>query len=215
MGRIAATAWLDAAQSDQHSLEINPLTDPLNMTQSRRRIVPASSALLVVDMQERLLTAMLGKESLLQNVLRLVQGATILGLPRFVTEQYRKGLGPTISELVTASPDFQAFEKLTFSAWGASGLREALQAGEVRDVIVCGIEAHVCVAQTCLDLLDADLRPFVVADAVSSRTADNRQAGLDRLRDAGATVVSTEMILFELLDRAGTEQFKQVQRLIK
>jgi nicotinamidase-related amidase len=92
---------------------------------------------------------------------------------------------------------------------------KALRAKGVKDVILCGIEAHVCVSQTCLDLLDQGFRVFVVADAVSSRTPENHRLGVERMRDAGAIVVSTEMILFELLERAGTEEFKQVLALVK
>jgi nicotinamidase-related amidase len=180
-----------------------------------RRIVRLKAGLLVVDVQERLLPAMFEKERVLQNVLRLVHGAAALKVPAFVTEQYAKGLGPTVPELSAALPGTPTVEKLSFSAWGTADLPEALRDRAVSDVVLCGLEAHVCVAQTCLDLLDAGLRPFVVADAVSSRTAENWRTGVERMRDAGAVIVSTEMILFELLGRAGTEEFKQVQRLIK
>jgi len=180
-----------------------------------RRIVRPKAGLLVVDVQERLLPAMFEKERVLQNILRLVQGAAALRLPTFVTEQYPRGLGPTVHELSAPLASTPPIEKLSFSAWGDPGLPEALRDRSVSDVVLCGIEAHVCVAQTCLDLLDAGLRPFVVADAVSSRTVENWRMGVERMRDAGAVVVSTEMILFELLERAGTEEFKQVQRLIK
>ncbi len=181
----------------------------------RRRIVPRDAGLLVVDVQARLLPAIFEKERVLQNVLRLIRGAAALRVPTFVTEQYPKGLGPTVPELVPALGGVQAFEKLSFSAWDAPGLPDALRSHSVSDVILCGLEAHVCVSQTCLDLLDAGLRPFVVADAISSRTAENWRCGIERMRDAGAVVVSTEMILFELLERAGGEAFKEIQRLVK
>jgi nicotinamidase-related amidase len=184
------------------------------MTLRRRRIDRTSAGLLVVDIQERLLPAVFEQDLILQNTHRLVQGAALLRLPIFVTEQYRKGLGPTVADLASHIPGFAPLEKLTFSAWGAPGLPEAVQAQGLTEVVLCGLETHVCVAQTCLDLLDAGLRPFVVADAVSSRTPENRRFGLERMREAGAILVSAEMILFELLERAGTEEFKRVQRLI-
>ena len=106
-------------------------------------------------------------------------------------------------------------EKLAFSACGAEGFLPALSTRKISDVILCGIEAHVCVSQTCLDLLDLGYRSFVVADAVSSRTPENCRLGLERMRDAGAVVVSTEMVLFELLERAGAEEFKQILALVK
>jgi len=181
----------------------------------KRRIARTAAGLLVVDVQERLLPAMCERESMLRNILRLVQSAALLTLPTFVTEQYRKGLGPTVPEIASVLPGFAPLEKITFSAWAAPGLPVALQHRAISEVVLCGIETHVCVAQTCLELLDAGLRPFVVADAVSSRTPGNVRIGLERMREAGAIVVSTEMILFELLERAGTEEFKQVQRLIR
>ena len=185
------------------------------MSKPIRRITRSKSALLVVDIQERLWPAIFEKERLLQNTLRLVRGAIILQVPIFVTEQYRKGLGATVPELVAAMPTFAPVEKLTFSSCGAPGLMEALQERGVTHLIVCGIEAHVCVCQTCLDLLEKGFTTFVVADAVSSRTAENRHTALDRLRKAGAEIVSTEMVLFELLERAGTEEFKQILPLVK
>ncbi len=186
-----------------------------DMETNSRRIHRAAAGLLVVDIQERLLPAIFEKERVVANAVRLLKGAAILGLPVFATEQYRQGLGPTVTEVVGAVPGFSPFEKLNFSACGAKGLMEVLRDAQVKEVILCGIEAHVCVSQTCLDLLDAGLRVFVAADAVSSRTRDNHQIGLERMRSAGASIVSTEMVLFELLEKAGTEEFKQVLALVK
>jgi len=111
------------------------------------------AALVVVDVQDRLWPAMDRKEALLQNVLRLTKGAGVLGIPITVTEQYRKGLGATVAELAATVPGFSPLEKLAFSACGADGFIEGLRSQQVRDVMLCGIEAHVCVSQTCLDLL--------------------------------------------------------------
>ena len=185
------------------------------MTTSSHRIDRAKAGLLVVDLQERLLPAIFEKERVVANSLRLIKGAAALGVPVWVTEQYRKGIGLTIPEVAAAVPGFAPIEKLIFSACGAEGLVERLRAGGVADVIVCGIEAHVCVTQTCLDLLGLGFRPFVAADAISSRTAENHRCGVERMRDAGAVIVSTEMILFELLGCAGTDEFKQILPLVK
>lgn len=185
------------------------------MASVTRRIDRAQAALVVIDLQERLLPAMHEKERVAQNSWRLARAASILALPVVVTEQYRKGIGPTVAELASAVPGFSPLEKLTFSCWGAEGFAAALRAREIRDVILCGIEAHVCVMQTCLDLLDEGFRPFVVADAISSRSPENLRWGLERMRDSGGVVVSTEMILFELLGCAGTAEFKQMLDLIK
>ena len=179
------------------------------------RIRRATAALVVVDIQERLLPAIFEKERVVQNALRLIQGATALQVPILVTEQYRKGIGPTVPEVAAAVPGFAPMEKLAFSACGAGGFVEALKAKDRADIILCGIEAHVCVCQTCLDLVDHGFRVFVVADAISSRTAENHRLAIERMAAAGAVMVSTEMILFELLERAGTEEFKRILSLVK
>jgi nicotinamidase-related amidase len=185
------------------------------MQNQSHRLTRAQAGLVVVDIQQRLLPAIFEKTRVLQNTLRLIQGARILQVPVFVTEQYRKGLGPTEPEVATAIPGFAPLEKVAFSACGAAGFVPALTQRKVSQTILCGIEAHVCVSQTCLDLLDKGFRVFVVADAVSSRTPENYRIGLDRMRAAGAVIVSTEMVLFELLEQAGTAEFKQILNLVK
>ena len=179
------------------------------------RLTRTRAGLVVVDVQQRLLPAIFEKERVVQNVLRLIQGAAILKVPVFATEQYRKGLGPTVPEVAAAISGFAPMEKLAFSACGAAGFLTALEKTKVSQAILCGIETHVCVSQTCLDLLEKGASVFVVSDAVSSRTPENYRSGLDRMRAAGAVIVSTETALFELLERAGTEEFKQVLALVK
>lgn len=171
--------------------------------------------MVVIDIQERLLPAMHDRERVLQNAVRLTQAAAILKVPVIVTEQYRKGMGPTVPELAAGIGGVEPIEKLSFSCCGADAFGAALENHGAGDVILCGIEAHVCVLQTALDLLDRGFRAFVVADAVSSRTPENCSLALGRLRESGAVIVSTEMILFELLNRAGTDEFKQVLPLVK
>lgn len=185
------------------------------MQKKSHRLTRTAAGLVVVDIQERLLPAMFEPQRVLQNSLRLTKGAAVLGLPVFATEQYRKGLGPTVTETGSAIAGFAPMEKLAFSACGAPGFIPALKAKNVSDALLCGIETHVCVSQTCLDLLDDGFRVFVVADAVSSRTPENHRLGLERMRCAGAAIVSTEMALLELLGAAGTDEFKQILALIK
>jgi len=185
------------------------------MKKQSHRLTRTRAGLVVVDVQQRLLPAIFEKERVVQNVLRLIQGAAILKVPVLATEQYPKGLGPTVPEVATAIPGFAPMEKLAFSACGAAGFVTALEERKVSEAILCGIEAHVCVSQTCLDLLEQGASVFVAADAVSSRTPENYRSGLDRMRAAGAVIISTEAALFELLGRAGTEEFKQVLALVK
>ena len=179
------------------------------------RLERAKTGLVVVDIQERLLPQIFEKERLVANTALLVKGVAALGLPILVTEQYRKGLGATDRVVAGAIPEFAPLEKVTFSACGATGFKSVLQTKKIRDVLLCGMETHVCVLQTCLDLLKDGFKVFVVADAVSSRTEQNRRLALERMRDAGATIVSIEMALFELLERAGTEEFKEVLVLMR
>ena len=185
------------------------------MQEQSHRLTRAGAGLVVVDIQERLLPAIFENERVTQNAVRLTRGATILRVPIFVTEQYRKGLGPTVPEVAAAIPAFAPMEKVAFSACGAGGFVSALESKQVSDVVLCGIEAHVCVTQTCLGLQEKGFRVFVVADAISARTAENYRFGVERMRAAGAVIVSTEMVLFELVGQAGTAEFKQILRLVK
>jgi nicotinamidase-related amidase len=185
------------------------------MQNKPERLARTATGLLVVDIQARLLPAIFEKERLVQNAVRLIRGAGVFGLPIFVTEQYPMGLGPTVPEVAAAVPSFAPIEKLTFSSCGAPGFTDALRARGLTSLLLCGIEAHVCVCQTCLDLLEEGFSVFVVADAVASRTPENQRLGVERMREAGAVIVSTEMALFELLGAAGTSEFKQILTLVK
>ena len=111
--------------------------------------------------------------------------------------------------------NFAPKEKETFSACGAEGLVSSLKSSKVRDIVLCGMEAHICILNTCLDLLEAGFHVFVAADAVSARSADNTRVALERMRDAGAVIVSAEMVLFELLGRAATDEFKEILKLVR
>jgi flagellar biosynthesis/type III secretory pathway ATPase len=151
-------------------------------------------------------------EIVAHNVAVLVRGARVLGLPTLVTEQYPKGLGRTVAEVAEHLDGVEPLEKVAFSAVEAEGFDAALQADQV---LLCGIEAHVCVSQTAEDLLAKGVEVHVAQDAVTSRTADNRSLGLHKMERSGATVTSVETALFELLRRAGTPEFKEVQALVK
>ncbi len=185
------------------------------MKRKPSRLRRAKTALLVIDIQDRLLPAIFEKERLVRNSVLLIKGATILGLPIFVTEQYRRGLGLTTLEIASAIAGFAPIEKVTFSSCGAPGLVTTLKQRGLIDVLLCGMEAHVCVLQTCLDLVGDGFNVFVVADAVSARNPENSRLAIDRMRSAGALIVSTEMVFFELLERAATDEFKQILALVR
>jgi nicotinamidase-related amidase len=180
------------------------------------RLTRQSAVLVVCDVQERLLPAILGSERLLHNCTVMAQAARTMGLPIIVTEQYPKGLGPTVAPLrETLGDSYQPVEKTSFSCCGAKRFVGALEHYGVSDVIVVGMEAHVCVLQTVLDALDRGYAVHVPRDAVGSRTEANWQVGVERMRDAGAFIGSLESILFQLLRTSEVECFKAVQGLIK
>jgi nicotinamidase-related amidase len=169
------------------------------------------AALVVVDVQEAFRPAVGEFDAVAANTAVLVQGARALGIPVVVTEQYPEGLGETVAEVAQHLDGVEPVSKTEFSAVRADGFSL-----EGRDqALVCGIEAHVCVQQTAQDLLDAGVEVHVAADAVTSRTALNRRLGLEKMEGSGAVVTSTEMALFELLERAGTPEFKTIQKLIR
>jgi len=179
------------------------------------RLRRAESGLIVVDIQERLLPAIAEKERVVQNAVRLAQGAAILHVPIFATEQYRKGLGATVPEVAQAIPAFAPIEKLAFSACGADGFVAALREKKVTQPILCGIEAHVCVLLTALDLLGRGLQVSVVADAVCSRRAANLEIGLAQARQAGAVITATETVVFQLLGGADNDAFRELSKLLR
>jgi nicotinamidase-related amidase len=169
------------------------------------------AALVVVDIQEAFRKAIPSFDEVARAAATLIDGAEATGVPILVTEQYPKGLGTTAPEVAEHLPEgTNPIEKLVFSAPEAEGFDLA-----GRDqAIVCGIEAHVCVNQTVLDLLDTGVEVHVVEDAVASRTEENRAVGLHKAERAGAVITSVETALFELVGRAGTDEFKQVQKLV-
>jgi nicotinamidase-related amidase len=170
------------------------------------------TVLIVVDVQEAFRPAVRKFKRVARNVGTLVEGAKALGVPVVVTEQYPRGLGSTVPEVAERLPEgTQPIEKVCFSATDADGFDLG-----IRDqVLLCGIEAHVCVSQTAHHLLDRGVQVHVAEDAVSSRTKENKNLGLKKMEDSGAIVTSVETALFELLGAAGTPEFKTVQALVK
>ncbi|MHB8877216.1 MAG: isochorismatase family protein [Myxococcaceae bacterium] len=178
------------------------------------RLDRSTAALLVVDIQERLCAAMppAALERLVRRTVALITGARALGLPVVVTEQYPKGLGPTLPVLREAIPGFAALEKVSFSCVSD----EVVAAfGGRRQILMAGMETHVCVFQTARDLASRGLTPYLCADAVLSRTEEDRRVGLELCRGAGAVVTTVESALFDLLGKAGTPEFKAISAAVK
>jgi nicotinamidase-related amidase len=171
--------------------------------------------LVVVDVQGKLATLMHEREMLFKNLSRLIEGAQVMGVPILLTEQYPKGLGETAPELKALMPNIKPIEKLSFSCMGEEAFVDALDDLEREQVLVAGIESHICVYQTVSDMLAEGFEVHCVADAISSRTKENREIGLARMKEDGAILTSTEMCLFELLKVAGTSTFKTISALVK
>jgi nicotinamidase-related amidase len=169
------------------------------------------AALVVIDVQEAFRKAVPSFDDVAKGAAALIRGARAVDVPIVVTEQYPKGLGRTVPEVADRLPEgVEAIEKVCFSAPEAEGFD--LDGRE--QALVCGIEAHVCVNQTVLDLLDDGIEVHVAIDAVGSRFAESKEVGIEKARRAGAVITNVETALFELVGRAGTDEFKEIQKVV-
>lgn len=175
------------------------------------RIEASETAALVIDYQSKLVPVMYQKEKLLYNTDILLRGLQVLEIPMYLTQQYTKGLGMTIDAVTEAAGTAEYIEKITFGAYEC--VKEKIW--DKKYIIVCGIETHICVLQTVIDLKAAGYIPVIVEDCVTSRKENDRRIALERMRDEGAIVTTYESLLFELLKVAGTQKSKQIQRLVK
>jgi nicotinamidase-related amidase len=174
-----------------------------------------AAALVVIDVQEKLFAHVAEKEKLTENLTKLIQFARIVKIPVILTEQYPKGLGQTILQIKALAPDLKPVEKLEFNCFGSNEFRETFATTQIRTLILTGIEAHICVAQTAIEGLEKGFRTCVVEDAISSRRLEDKANAVQRMRQNGVTVVSTEMLIYELLGKAGTPEFRETLKLVK
>jgi nicotinamidase-related amidase len=177
-----------------------------------RRLEAEACALIVVDVQEKLLPPIFQKEQLIKNSTLLVRVAGILRMPVVVTTQYAKGLGGTVAEIASLLPETTAIDKQAFSCFGSEAFCSLLKRlpGHRTTLLLCGMESHICVMQTALDALRGGYVVHVASDAVSSRTEWNWKIGLERMQVAGAVISSTEMAVYELLRSSGSAGFKEM-----
>ena len=175
----------------------------------------AAAVLVIVDIQGNLAQAMFDKDNLFANNIKLIKGFKALGLPIIITEQTPDKLGKTMPEIAAELDGFVPIAKESFSCWPNADFHEQLEALSRRHVVLTGIETHVCVYQTALELLANGYSLHLVSDAVSSRTPQNRQIGIDAMKSAGAQIASTEMVLFELLRSAADPKAKEVFKIVK
>jgi len=191
--------------------------DPVTYSEAARRpLRPEDCALAVIDIQEKLLPPMFEKERLVRNAQLLVRLAGILALPIIVSRQYVRGLGPTIEEIGSLMPAVTTVDKMEFGCFDNG--EYCSQIGKLANrttLLLCGMEAHICVMQTALGALNQGLNVHVAADAVSSRTELNWKLGLNRMQAAGAVLSSTEMMIYELLGKSRTPAFKEMLKYIK
>ena len=179
------------------------------------RIKKDDSLAVIIDMQEKLYPHIFGNEKLTSNTLKLIKGLKALDIETVVTEQYSKGLGSTIEPIKDVLDKFPHLEKMTFSCCGVSSFNEALKNSGKKNIIIAGIESHVCVLQTALDVLDNNYQPVLIEDCVSSRNPNDKRIAVERMRDAGSIISTYESILFELCEVSGNETFKAISKIVK
>lgn len=173
-----------------------------------------SCVFILIDIQEKFLPVIYDIQGVIDNANRLVQSASILNIPLLVTEQYPKGLGRTVNDIKLGS-DQEIIEKISFDCFGCDEFVNKIDQINRPSLVIFGIEAHVCVLKTTLSALSRSYEVHLIADAVSSRTQRNRDIAIERMRQSGAFIASTEMILFQLMDKAGTDEFKAISKLVK
>jgi nicotinamidase-related amidase len=174
-----------------------------------------TTALLIIDLQERILPVIRNYETVLENTVKLIKGFKVLQLHIYYTEQYPKGLGLTSQKILNELEGYSAIQKMSFSCSGAENLFDELHKNKLTQIVVCGVESHVCVQQTVLDLVVNNFQVDIAADAVSSRKEIDYNIALDRMRTLGAEITTTESILFELLEVCGTPEFKEISKIVK
>ena len=179
------------------------------------RILKDRSCLLVIDFQEKIFPFINAHEQLLKNVLVLINGLNALEVPVIVTEQYTKGLGPTVAPIAEALGDIRRIEKASFSCCDEPGFNLHLATLGKENVIIAGIESHVCVLQTVVDLARQGYQSVVVEDCISSRKPNDKLIAMERMKKEGAIITTYESVLFELLRKSGGETFKTISRLVK
>ena len=174
-----------------------------------------NTGLLVIDVQENLLPVMGQKQRVTGNIIKLLNLSTLFRLPVLLTEQYPKWLGPTISEIIESLPDYQPITKLHFNCCEVEAFDERLKSAGFNSIIVTGVESHICIFQTCVSLLERGYQVQVPQDAVDSRTEENWRVGLELMNKAGVLITSTEAVIYQILKKAGTKEFKKMLKIMR
>ncbi len=179
------------------------------------RIQLEDTQALIIDYQEKLVPVIYNKEQLIKNSTKLIKGLQVLNVPMMVTQQYTKGLGMTVNELAKEIKEFHFYEKISFSCYKDKEINTKVKEMNKKNIILCGIEAHICVLQTAIDLLEDHYNVILVEDCIASRKENDKIIALKRLEKEGVTITSYESILFELMNAANHPIFKQISALVK
>ena len=174
-----------------------------------------NTAFVAIDFQEKLMPAMSGKELLEEVTVRLMKGMKVLGIPTVVTQQYTKGLGATIPSMAEALGDFEHVEKNTFSCMANDEFVSRLKELGRKNIVLCGIEAHICVQQTVLELMEAGYNVYLAVDCISSRSEEDKLWSITRMGEAGAVITTYESVLYEILRDSKAEGFKEISAIVK
>lgn len=172
------------------------------------------TVLVIIDIQEKLFPFIAEKEKVTESIRKLIGFAEIVKMPMVLTEQYPKGLGRTVKDIKDLIPNIEPIEKVEFSCFGSDEFKNALQKLKADTLILTGIETHICVTQTAIEG-SSSYRVCVVGDATSSRNLEDKQVGLERMKQNGVTILSTEMLIYEILRKAGTNEFKEALKLVR
>jgi nicotinamidase-related amidase len=174
-----------------------------------------NTGLLIIDVQEKLVEVMRRKQGIMENIIKLLHLWELFKLPHILTEQYPRWLGPTLKEIRELLPTYDPITKMHFNCCDVDAFNDRLEGERLQSVIVTGVESHICVFQTCACLLKRGYAVHVPQDAVDSRTEDNWRVGLELLREAGAFITSTETVIYQIMGKAGTKEFKKMLKILK
>jgi len=173
------------------------------------------TALIIIDVQEKLFERVEDGDRIADSICKLIRFANILGIPIILTEQYPEGLGPTIHRIRELIPNVKPIEKIEFSCMASREFRRRLSEINVKNLVLTGIEAHICVAQTAIEAITSGYKVYVVYDAISSRHRDDKAIAIERMKQHGVYMVTSEMLMYEVLRRAGTPEFKEILKLVR
>jgi len=173
------------------------------------------TVLVVIDVQSKLLPVIYDYPALVENIKRIIKCTQILGIPIVLTEQYPRGLGSTVEEIKETLSEYHPIEKVSFSCCEEENFINRIKQLNRKQILVCGIEAHICVYQTCMDLVSEGYEVHLLIDAISSRKRDNRNLTIEKLNGMGVQITSVEMALFEILKDATSDEFKRISRIVK